>query len=167
MVAAEQMSSWAREKAGQCYSRSASEKGDIDIYNLYPRGKTGIWCTVCLGDRDPFKHWQGWLELILEQNKLLRNWGACVDTVFWHMSRKVIFMKGRWPIWKKPKDVQGWNRPMGVRSLNQRNMLRRCWSTRSGSRPMESCRWSQGRRRASGFYENLDDSVVIFKVVYL
>ena len=21
-------------------------------------------------------------------------------------------MKGRWPIWKKPKDAQGWNRPM-------------------------------------------------------
>jgi len=21
-------------------------------------------------------------------------------------------MKGRWPIWKKPKDEQGWNRPM-------------------------------------------------------
>ena len=28
------------------------------------------------------------------------------------MSRKVIFVKGRWPIWKKPKDAQGWNRPM-------------------------------------------------------
>ena len=38
--------------------------------------------------------------------------GACVDTVFRHVSRKVIFMKGRWPIWKKSKDVQGWNRPM-------------------------------------------------------
>jgi hypothetical protein len=38
--------------------------------------------------------------------------GARVDTVFRHVSRKVIFMKGRWPIWKKSKDVQGWNRPM-------------------------------------------------------
>ena len=28
------------------------------------------------------------------------------------MSRKVIFVKGRWPIWKKPKDAQGWNRPI-------------------------------------------------------
>ena len=28
------------------------------------------------------------------------------------MSRKVIFVKGRWLIWKKPKDTQGWNRPM-------------------------------------------------------
>ena len=27
------------------------------------------------------------------------------------MSRKVICVKGRWPIWKKPKDAQGWNRP--------------------------------------------------------
>ena len=35
-----------------------------------------------------------------------------VDTIFWHMSRKVILVKGRWPIWKKPKDAQCWNRPM-------------------------------------------------------
>ena len=28
------------------------------------------------------------------------------------MSRKVIFVKERWPIWKKPKDAQGWNQPM-------------------------------------------------------
>ena len=28
------------------------------------------------------------------------------------MSRNVIFVKGRWLIWKKPKDAQGWNRPM-------------------------------------------------------
>jgi len=28
------------------------------------------------------------------------------------VSRKVIPVKGRWPIWKKPKDAQGWNRPM-------------------------------------------------------
>ena len=28
------------------------------------------------------------------------------------MSKKVIFVKGRWPIWKKPKDAQGWNQPM-------------------------------------------------------
>ena len=28
------------------------------------------------------------------------------------MSRKEIFVKERWPIWKKPKDAQGWNRPM-------------------------------------------------------
>jgi len=24
----------------------------------------------------------------------------------------MIFMKRRWPIWKKLKDAQGWNRPM-------------------------------------------------------
>ena len=24
----------------------------------------------------------------------------------------MILVKGRWPIWKKPKDTQGWNRPM-------------------------------------------------------
>jgi hypothetical protein len=55
---------------------------------------------------------KSWLELISEQNQLLRNWGACVDTVFWHASRQVISVKGRWPIWKKPKDAQCWNRPM-------------------------------------------------------
>ena len=45
-------------------------------------------------------------------NKLLRNWGACVDTVFWHVSRNVIFVKEEWPIWKKLKDEQGWNQPV-------------------------------------------------------
>ena len=28
------------------------------------------------------------------------------------MSKKVIFVKRRWPIWKKPKDAQYWNRSM-------------------------------------------------------
>ena len=28
------------------------------------------------------------------------------------MSRKVISVKGRWPIWKKPKHAQYWNRSM-------------------------------------------------------
>ena len=55
---------------------------------------------------------QSWIKIVSEQNKLFRNWRVCVDTVFWHVSRMVILMKGRWPIWKKPKDVQGWNRPM-------------------------------------------------------
>ena len=80
------------------------------------------------------------------------------------MSKKVIFVKRRWPIWKKPKDAQ--------------------W-------PMESVRWTRGicredadlsvlvlgrwrvadevkeGRRGFGLYENLDNSVVVFRVVYL
>ena len=44
-----------------------------------------------------------------EQNK---HGNLTVDTIFWHVSRKVILVKGKWPIWKKPKDAQGWNRPM-------------------------------------------------------
>ena len=55
----------------------------------------------------------------------------------------------------------------GSPPMGQRNMLRRCWFVCSGARPMESCRWSQERRRGSWLYENLDDSVVIFKIVYL
>ena len=55
----------------------------------------------------------------------------------------------------------------GVRPMDQRNMLWRCWFVRSGVRSMDSCRWSQERRRGPRLYENLDDSVVIFKVVYL
>ena len=70
-------------------------------------------------------------------------------------------MKGRWPIWKKPKDSQGWNRPM------------------------EFVRWARGICREDAYlfvlvsgrwrvvdevkegeedpdYENLDDSVVVF-----
>ena len=50
--------------------------------------------------------------IVSEQNKLLRNWGAYVDIVFWHVSRKMILVKEIWPIWKKPKDAQCWNRPM-------------------------------------------------------
>ena len=50
----------------------------------------------------------------------------------------------------------------GVRPMDQRSMPWRCWFVRSGARPMESCRRSQGGRRGSGLYENLDDSVVIF-----
>jgi len=50
----------------------------------------------------------------------------------------------------------------GICLMDQRNMLWRCWFSRSGARPMESCRWSQRRRRGSGLYENLDDSVVMF-----
>ena len=151
-----------QERRQRCYRKDASERGDADIYNFGSKGRTEIWQIIYLESGDLFRRWQSWLELILEQNKLLRNWGACVDIVFWHVSRKVILVKGRWPIWKKPKDVQCWNRPM-----DQKNMLRRCWFVRSDARPMESCRWSQGRRRESGLYENLDDSVVVFKVVYL
>ena len=90
-----------------------------------------------------------------------------VDTVFLHVSRKLILVKGRWPIWKKPKDTQGWNRPMEVHPMGQEDILRRYWSANSAARPMNSCRWSQERRRGSELYENLDDSVVVFRVVYL
>ena len=124
-------------------------------------------CTgqaVCTG----YEEWLWMLVgVISEQNNLFRNWGACVDTIFWHVSRKVIFVKRRWPIWKKPKDAQGWNRPMEVCPMGQENILRSCWSASSGIRPMKSYRWSQGRRRGSGLYKNRDDSVVVFRVVYL
>ena len=56
-----------------------------------------------------------------------------VDTVFWHVSKKVIFVKRRWLIWKKPKDAQCWNRPM------------------------ESVRWTRGICR-----EDADLSVLVF-----
>ena len=70
-----------------------------------------------------------------------RNWMALqpVDTVFffWHVSRKVIFVNRRWPIQKKSKDAHSWDRPMGVRPMDQRNMPWRCWSAGSGIRPIE------------------------------
>ena len=122
-----------------------------------------LWCPILIG---PYN---------ISHNRLGNpncpyaniGWFDLLTPFFWHMSRKVIFMKGRWPIWKKPKHVQGWNWLMGVRPMNQKNMLWRCWFVCSGARPMESCRWSQGSRRGSRLYENLDDSVVVFKVVYL
>ena len=55
----------------------------------------------------------------------------------------------------------------GVRPMGQKNMLWKYWSASSGIRPMESCRWSQRRKRGSGLYENLDDSIVVFKIVHL
>jgi len=56
-----------------------------------------------------------------------------VDTIFWHVSKKVISVKKRWPIWKKPKDAQCWNRLM------------------------ESVRWTRGICR-----EDADLSVLVF-----
>ena len=49
------------------------------------------------------------------------------------MSKKVIFVKRRRPIWKKPKDAQCWNQPM------------------------ESVRWTRGICR-----EDVDLSVLVF-----
>ena len=72
----------------------------------------------------------------MEQNRLLRNRGACVDTVFRHVSRKVIFMKGRWPIWKESKDVHGWNRPMefadGLREYALKMLICPLWCSDQG-----------------------------------
>ena len=67
----------------------------------------GIWCTVCLGDRDPFKRWQAWLELISEQNKLLRNWGG----MCWHRFLKRVkegdFYEGKVADLKETKRCTG------------------------------------------------------------
>ena len=68
---------------------------------------------------------------------------------------------------KKVADLKETKRWTGLESadracpMDQKNMLWRCWFARSGARPMERCRWSQGRRRGHGLYKNLDDSVVI------
>jgi len=137
-------------------------EGDRDIYNFRPRAE---WNST----RRLFGRQRSIWTLVIMINinfgatgKLLRNWGACVDTIFWHVSRKVILMKGRWPIWKKPKGEQRLELADGACLMGQRNILWKCWFARSGARPMENFRWSQGRRRGPRLYENLDESVVIF-----
>ena len=74
-------------------------------------------------------------------------------------------MKGRWPIRKKPKDAQGWNRPM--ESVRWTRGI--CFED-ADPLALVFGRWrvaDEGRRRGSELYKNLDDLVVIFKVVYL
>ena len=62
----------------------------------------------------------------------------------------------RWFLWREGdrleeiKRYTGLESADGVRPMDQENMLWRCWFVRSGARPMESCRWSRGRRRGSG-----------------
>ena len=115
---------------------------DADIYNLGSKGRMGMWQIIYLESEDFFDRWQSWLELISEQNRLLRNRGACVDTVFRHVSRKVIFMKGRWPIWKESKDVHGWNRPMefadGPGEYALKMLICPLWCSADGELPMKS-----------------------------
>ena len=116
------------------------------------------WCSGALVITEIYLHIQRfhWLTMLITQicsNKSSTNWtwllvggttrqcinptpegsNSPVDTVFWHVSKKVIFVKRRWLIWKKPKDAQCWNRPM------------------------ESVRWTRGICR-----EDADLSVLVF-----
>jgi len=157
--------SWGRGEA-KMLQEMCQWRRDADIYNLGSKCRMGMWQIIYLESEDFFDRWQSWLELISEQNRLLRNRGH-VLTPF------LGTCQGRWFLWREGGrfgrnqkmyrvGIGRWSSPM-----DQGNMLWRCWFVRSGARPMESCRWSRGRRRGSGLYENLDDSIVIFKLVYL
>ena len=92
--------------------------------------------------------------------RLLRNWGAYVDTILAHVKEGDI-VKERLPIWKKPKHAQDQGRPMESWLMGQKNILGRCWSARFGNRPMEVADKSEGKKK-SELYENSDDSVIDF-----
>jgi len=59
-----------------------------------------------------------------------------VDTVFWHVSRKVIFVKRKVADLEENKRCTELESADGVRPMDQGNMLRRCWSASSGAWPM-------------------------------
>ena len=69
-------------------------------------------------------------------------------------------MKGRWPIWKKPKDTHVWNRPM-----EPVRWVRGIFCEDADPPALVLGRWAVADEVKEGeedLYENLDDSVVIF-----
>ena len=65
---------------------------------------------------------------------------VAVDTVFWHVSRKVIFCEEKVADLEETKRCTVLESADGVCPMGQKNILWRCWFIRSGARPMESCR---------------------------
>ena len=160
-VAAELVCSWTREEAERCYKKSASKEEGRDIYSLGSKGRTGIWRVVCLGNKDFFECWQSWLELISEQNKLLRNWGGHVLTPFFDTCQE------RWFIEERIADPKG-NRCKRLESADgviadepeeyyEKMLIRRVWWSAN-----RSCRWVRRKEEEVEIYEDSDDSVVIF-----
>ena len=49
------------------------------------------------------------LNFKVKRTFLLRNWGACVDTRFWHVSRKGV-AKGKKFCIVRSVDLEGWSR---------------------------------------------------------
>ena len=64
--------------------------------------------------------------VISEQNKLFRNWGACVDTVFLTRVKEGDFCEGKVADLEETKRCTGLESADGVRPMGQRNILRRC-----------------------------------------
>ena len=160
-MAAEPVCSWMREEAGRYYRKSADE-GGRDIYSLGSKDRMGIWRIICLENRNFFERWQSWLELISEQNKLLQNWGACVDTVFWHVSRKVFWRRRGCQFERNQKmyrvRIGRWDAADGSEEYSVKMMIRAFGWSADGELPM-----NQEEERKSKFYKDSDDSVVIFK----
>ena len=110
---------WRRRRQRYLYPLLEGRNGDLMLY-LFGKQRS-IWTLVIMIGIN-----------FGATNKLLRNLGACVDTVFWHVSRKMIS-------WKK-----------GCRFGRNQNMYR----VRVG-------RWSCSRWTRSIFHEDVDPYVLV------
>ena len=105
----------------------------------------GIWYSVCLENRDLFKRWQSWLELISEQNKLLRNWGHVLTPFF-------DTCQGRWFRWRKGgrfgrnQKMHGWRRETYLWNLGDGRHCWREWSMDLNLRNPRELRWRRRNR---------------------
>ena len=138
-----------------------------DIYNLYQGQNGNSMCRL-------FGRWEYiWtLAMMININfgatdLLLRNWGGMCWHRFLTRFKEGDSCEGKVADLEETKRCTGLESTDRVRLIDQGNMLWRCWFTRICAQPMESCRWSQGTRRGSGLYENLDDSVVVLSSLYL
>ena len=66
-------------------------------------------------------------------------------------------MKGRWPIWKKPKDAQGWNRPM--------ECVR--WTRRIGFEDADPLALVSGRWRVADEVKEREDDLDSTKILMI
>ena len=64
--------------------------------------------------------------VISEQNKLFRNWGACVDTVFLTRVKEGDFCEGKVADLEETKRRTVLESADGACPMGQKNMLRRC-----------------------------------------
>ena len=155
-----------QERRQRCYRKMPVER-KVEIFITLAQGQDGNLVRVCSEDRGLFEHWWSWLTLILEQQIHYSETGGHVLTPFLTCFKKGDFCEGKVADLEKTKKCTGLESADGIHPMDQRNMPWRCWFVRSGARPMESCRWNRGRRRGPRLYKNLDDSVIIFQVVYL
>ena len=80
--------------------------------------------------------------IVSEQNKLFRNWGACVDSIFSHVSRMVILRGegGRFERNQKMHSIEigRWSPSDGPEEYASKMLTRPLWYSADGELPMKS-----------------------------